>query len=633
MKKALTRILGLVLCFALLFAMIPATQAFAEGTIYRHWDSASGTLSFNTTAEGGTAITTLSTDTVLGNETSRSKVLRVVFFCDIQISDGYMLFNGFTNLREIEGMSHVKTATVTDMRGMFKNCNSLTAIDLSYFDTTAVTKMSEMFSGCKSLKTLDLSQINTAKVTETYAMFRECSGLEKLDVGKFDTTYVTDMNGMFYGCSGLKTLDVSNFDTARVTDMGSMFCGCNGLTKLSLSNFDTSRVKSMWWMFSGCKNLTSIDMTGWNTANVGYCSYMFNGCSSLTELDVSTLNFSKGSLEMENMFQNCSSLHKLTVGAKFGYYANPDREARFPVDMVLSSGAQAFKAGSIIPQDITAKRTYIAAVEVKFNANGGKGTMSSQVFRFDEGSKALNANAFTKSGVSFVGWNTKADGTGTSYTDKQVLNYAKLGVSLTLYAQWKAVKPKITTQPVSVTASVGDKATFTVAASGSTLAGQDPRQGLGRREQYLYHRREDGDDGRARDAREKRLSVPLRRDERWRLDRQPGRGAVRARHQAHHHQTARQHLRDRRLDGEIHRRGERNRSQLPVAGQAVRRLGERDEHQLQRHADRDADGSRHLRAQRQPVPLRCEKRQGQRHELCCDTDDHRGRLAERHQAA
>ena len=49
-------------------------------------------------------------------------------------------------------------------------------------------------------------------------------------------------------------------------------------------------------------------------------------------------------------------------------------------------------------------------------------------------STALSANSFTRNSYGFAGWNTKADGSGTSYTDGQVVT--NLG-NITLFAQWK----------------------------------------------------------------------------------------------------------------------------------------------------------------------------------------------------
>ena len=44
----------------------------------------------------------------------------------------------------------------------------------------------------------------------------------------------------------------------------------------------------------------------------------------------------------------------------------------------------------------------------------------------------------TKNGYTFVGWNTEADGSGTSYTDEQLMSdIEESKTPLTLYAQWE----------------------------------------------------------------------------------------------------------------------------------------------------------------------------------------------------
>ena len=73
---------------------------------------------------------------------------------------------------------------------------------------------------------------------------------------------------------------------------------------------------------------------------------------------------------------------------------------------------------------------------VSFDANGGTGSMSSMTFGKGE-TKILTANTFTRTGYAFIGWNTKADGTGTSYTNKQSITPTD---NLILYAQWEESK-------------------------------------------------------------------------------------------------------------------------------------------------------------------------------------------------
>ena len=81
----------------------------------------------------------------------------------------------------------------------------------------------------------------------------------------------------------------------------------------------------------------------------------------------------------------------------------------------------------IMPDPISLSHT------VHYDANGGTGTMSAQVYGKMEW-KTLSPCTFTRDGYIFTGWNTKADGTGTSYADQQNINP---GGNITLYAQWQ----------------------------------------------------------------------------------------------------------------------------------------------------------------------------------------------------
>ena len=74
---------------------------------------------------------------------------------------------------------------------------------------------------------------------------------------------------------------------------------------------------------------------------------------------------------------------------------------------------------------------------VTYDANGGTGSMGKQTA--DVGATVvLTANAFTRDGYTFAGWNTAKDGSGTAYADKASV---KLEGNMTLYAQWSESKP------------------------------------------------------------------------------------------------------------------------------------------------------------------------------------------------
>ena len=76
-------------------------------------------------------------------------------------------------------------------------------------------------------------------------------------------------------------------------------------------------------------------------------------------------------------------------------------------------------------------RTIVGSVNkmVILDANGASGTYSA----FGTGAYTVPSNTFSRSGYKFSHWNTKSDGTGTSYNPGAVVT---LSTSLTLYAIW-----------------------------------------------------------------------------------------------------------------------------------------------------------------------------------------------------
>lgn len=90
-------------------------------------------------------------------------------------------------------------------------------------------------------------------------------------------------------------------------------------------------------------------------------------------------------------------------------------------------------------------------VTVTFYPNGGTGEMAPQKVNKKENTP-LSANTFARdNGFVFTGWNTKADGTGESYSDKAEV---KLLSDLSLYAQWYHDQVTVTFYPNGGTGEV-----------------------------------------------------------------------------------------------------------------------------------------------------------------------------------
>lgn len=113
----------------------------------------------------------------------------------------------------------------------------------------------------------------------------------------------------------------------------------------------------------------------------------------------------------------------------------------------LSAGGSLVESTTLVtvPSDHTLyARWQPISYTVRFDANGGSGSMANQVFVYDEW-QYLRQNSYTRAHHVFDSWNTKANGSGTKHLDKAyVRNLADLPGTIVLYAQWRPMTPKVT---------------------------------------------------------------------------------------------------------------------------------------------------------------------------------------------
>ena len=126
-----------------------------------------------------------------------------------------------------------------------------------------------------------------------------------------------------------------------------------------------------------------------------------------------------------------------------GYNADtykPSESARAWIDNVRWTGA-----ASVAPPPVHTNT-------VTFRANGGTGSMSAVDVDDADGAN-LPACAFTRAGNVFVGWNTRADGTGLALADGARL---ALDANVTLYAQWSTNAYSVTLDPADGSAPTAE---------------------------------------------------------------------------------------------------------------------------------------------------------------------------------
>ena len=216
----------------------------------------------------------------------------------------------------------------TSMADLFYNCVSLREVDLSKFDTRAVINSRYMFYRCSTLTSITFGGNCTFEKDTSFSnMFRDCASLTSLDLSSFNSAAVSSTRYMFGGDSKLSTITFGTKCTFPVcVQYGYMFADCSELTSLDLSMFGTTTAtttyRSLVGMFSNCKKLSSVSFRIDNKFAIRYVTNtnsMFKGCSSLTTLDIRGIRRGASTGGASLMFAGCTNLVSLTLGSNYSY--------------------------------------------------------------------------------------------------------------------------------------------------------------------------------------------------------------------------------------------------------------------------------------------------------------------------
>ena len=265
------------------------------------------------------------------------------------------MFLGFSNLTTITNLENIKLNNCTHMTGMFKNCSSLTNLDLSKLNTSNVVNTKEMFSGCSALTSIYVNDdFVMDQVTDSADMFKDCTNLQGASGTAYDATkkdkeyaridqgsskpgylsappfmywYVdnTDPNNKQIHYTKDNTTGNYNpvvFDTQAGPYQGAIVYkeGTNTLNKSGIKKaiFDDDIVaREARQFFADFTDLESIeDLEKLDISKTTSVGQMFSGLSNITDLDISPLNTSNIT-SMDGMFKNTDKLLTLNFGDNF----------------------------------------------------------------------------------------------------------------------------------------------------------------------------------------------------------------------------------------------------------------------------------------------------------------------------
>ena len=152
------------------------------------------------------------------------------YFNTKNVEDMSNMFAGCENAEKIELSDFFNMNSLTKTVSMFQNCKKLERIVVqhNYIPMDKADKLiftNNMFNGCESLNSFAdfIKLLNTSEVMRMDGMFRDCSSLTELDLSHFTTEDLKISDYMFLGCTSLKKVDLSHFEAASLSTAAWMF--------------------------------------------------------------------------------------------------------------------------------------------------------------------------------------------------------------------------------------------------------------------------------------------------------------------------------------------------------------------------------------------------------------------------
>ena len=400
-------------------------------------------------------------------------------------------------------VSSFNTSKVTGMNSMFSGCEKLTSLDLSNFNTSNVTDMNAMFYVCRVLTSLNLSNFNTSKVSDMRRMFSSCEKLTSLNLSSFDMSKVTNTTDMLSYCSGLTEIKTpkaigsaavalptktgySWFDQANTNNAYAQITSAclsktlvlqgNKFTVTANANGGTIPTTTGWTVASGGATATkqvTYDSTYGTLPTPTRTGYTFNGWftaqtgGSKVESSTTVKTASNHTLYAQwtaNKYHVTYSPNggtgnnyvvEVTYGQPFVCLDNTDSHIGFTKKghsfshWIGNDGSNwngwvgrawtwAY-AYDVIMNAQWSPNTYT----VKYDANGGSGTMSDTTVKFGE-NITISTNTYTRVGYTYDRWleqypDGMRDYGWTGWSGQWQWDdgdYSITNRTLTLYASW-----------------------------------------------------------------------------------------------------------------------------------------------------------------------------------------------------
>ena len=154
---------------------------------------------------------------------------------------------------------------------------------------------------------------------------------------------------------------------------------------------------------------------------------------------------------------NIQIIDGLCVGDTDGWTDPSERFTQIAVGTVMTGFGNA-------PASCSGPITYIVTYDGNGNDSGSVPVDGNTYSSGDSVTVLGNTGSLGLTGFTFNGWNTAADGSGTSYIGGNTFN---ITANTTLYAQWLNASPPVITSPLTASGNQGTPFSYTITATNS----------------------------------------------------------------------------------------------------------------------------------------------------------------------
>jgi surface protein len=333
---------------------------------------------------------------------------------------------------------------ITSLSGAFRGASHLTSVPTIL--PAAVTDLSYVFKGATNFNH-NIGSWDVSNVTNMVEMFSSATVFNQ-DISGWVVSNATQMAGMFEYARAFNQ-DISGWEFPGVASLSRMFWNASAFNQ-DIGSWDVSSVTSLHEMFRGA---TSFDQNigGWVVSNVTQMSGMFQGVTlSTANYDALLTGWSAQAVQTFRTFHGGNSMYTAAAARAILTGAFPTGK-----NWTITDGG-------------------LVSYPVTYNANGSTGgdVPGPQAKGHGVALTLATSGNLVRTGYTFAGWNTQADGLGDAYAAGA--SYTA-NVAVELFAQWVGLVPDIGPlaggNSVVLTNTVGSITNVVFGGNAATLTG------------------------------------------------------------------------------------------------------------------------------------------------------------------